>query len=167
MLHHARLPDHSTLALAPRAQSLPSQHSFPTRFPTWFPGVPNPSTSPRGTEEEETRFSQLPLCCFALLSLLFAPLHLPFSSSLLSPLSRTHSHLNNIHRKPPSTSLLRSRYSGVRFFSLCAAVCVTLLGRFFRGLKGRDPWRLILFFRFPCASFSWSLWFSLSLKSCR
>lgn len=163
MLHQARLRDLSTLALAPRAQNLPSPHSFPIGFPD----VPNPSTSPRATEEEETRFSQLSLCCFAVLSLLLAPLHLPISSSLLSPLfQNTHSHLNNIHRELPSSYLLRSRYSGVRFCALCAAV--TLLGRFFRGLKGRDPWRLILFFCFPCASFSWSFcFFFVSFKSCR
>lgn len=120
MLHQARLPDLSTLALAPRAQNLRPQPSFPTTFPC----VPIPSTSPRGTEEEDTRFSQRPLCCFALPSLLFAPLHPPIPSSLLSPLSHTHSHPNSTYCRPPSSSLLRSPYSGVRFFSLCGAVCV-------------------------------------------
>lgn len=165
MLHQARLPDLSTLALAPRAQNLRPQPSFPTTFPR----VPNPSTSPRGTEEEDTRFSQRPLCCFALPSLLFAPLHPPIPSSLLSPLSHSHSHPNSTYCRPPSSSLLRSPYSGVRFLSLCAAVCVcvTLLRRFFRGLKGRDPWRSILFSRFSVCFFLMEFVVCLSLKSCR
>ena len=90
--------------------------SLPALVPNYVPRRSQTNSRALQPRRKKTLVSRSSL--FVLLrfcpSLLFAPLHLPISSSLPSPLfQNTHSHLNNILRELPSSSLLRSRYSGV------------------------------------------------------